>query len=64
MRRLWEEQSSGKRSREDTTDLFTSCTGSSLLCGLSLAVASDGSSLAVVNGLLVVVASLIAERRL
>ena len=40
------------------------CIGSSLLCGLSLAVASDGSSLAVVNGLLVVVASLIAERRL
>ena len=40
------------------------CAGSSLLCWLSLAVASGSYSLVVVRGLLIEVASLISEYRL
>ena len=42
--------------------LFTfGCAGSSLLCGLSLVVESEGYSLVAVRGLLIAVASLVAE---
>ena len=46
-------------------DLFIfGCTGSSLLCGLSLAAVSRGCSLVAVHGLPIAVASLVAEHGL
>ena len=44
--------------------LFLVVAGSSLLCGLSLVAASGRYSLVAVQGLLIAVASLVAEHRL
>ena len=44
--------------------LFISCVGSSLLCGLSLAVENRSYSQIVMLGLLIAVASLVAEHDL
>ena len=43
---------------------FIDCTGSSLLCGLFSSCGECGLSLAAVHGLLIAVASLVAEHRL
>ena len=43
---------------------FNGCAGSSLLLGLSLVVVSEGCSLVVAHGLLIALASLVAQRRL